>query len=74
MEKVSDNFLEAKKYADDLVSGKKLANIEQVQAAKRFIDDLKSDKWDFKNEQFDFCHRAYRRYYKAPTRARLRWR
>ena len=54
MEKVSDNFLEAKKYADDLVSGKKLANIEQVQAAKRFIDDLKSDKWDFKNDQFDF--------------------
>ena len=36
MEKVSDNFLEAKKYADDLVSGKKLANIEQVQAAQRF--------------------------------------
>ena len=54
MNKVSVNFLEAKKYADDLVSGKKLANIEQVQAAKRFIDDLKSDKWDFKSEQFDF--------------------
>ena len=54
MEKVSDNFLEAKKYADDLVSGKKLANIEQVQAAQRFIDDLKSDKWDFRSDQFDF--------------------
>ena len=54
MDKVSVNFLEAKKYADDLVSGKKLANIEQVQAAQRFIDDLKSGKWDFKNEQFDF--------------------
>lgn len=54
MEKLSDNFLEAKKYADDLVSGKKLANIEQVQAAQRFIDDLKSDKWDFRSDQFDF--------------------
>ena len=54
MEKVSVNFLEAKKYADDLVSGKKLANIEQVQAAQRFIDDLKSGKWDFRSDQFDF--------------------
>mgnify|MGYP000213878639 CR=1 FL=1 len=38
----------------DLINGKILANIEQVQSAQRFIDDLESDKWDFKNEQFDF--------------------
>lgn len=51
----SKNFKVAKKYANDLVSGKKIANIEQVQAAQRFLDDLKSDKWDFRKEQFDFA-------------------
>ena len=51
----SKNFKVAKKYANDLVSGKKIANIEQVQAAQRFLDDLKSDKWVFRKEQFDFA-------------------
>ena len=50
----SDNFRAALEWATDLVDKKILANIEQIQSAQRFIDDLKSDKWDFKQEQFDF--------------------
>lgn len=51
----SENFKVAYQWSEDLISGKILANIEQVQTAKRFLDDLKSDKWDFKQSQFDFA-------------------
>ena len=51
----SENFKVAYKWAEDLINGKILANIEQVQSAQRFIDDLESDKWDFKQCQFDFA-------------------
>ncbi|MBS7578445.1 MULTISPECIES: terminase large subunit [unclassified Enterococcus] len=54
MKITSPYFKEVKKYADDIVKGKRLVNIERVQAAQRFLDDLKSKKWDFKQEQFDF--------------------
>lgn len=54
MKITSPNFKEVKKYADDIVKGKTLVNIERVQAARRFLDDLENDKWDFKQEQFDF--------------------
>ncbi|MCH4169324.1 MAG: terminase large subunit [Streptococcaceae bacterium] len=54
MKITSPYFKEVKKYADDIVKGKVLVNIERVQAAQRFLDDLKSKKWDFKQEQFDF--------------------
>lgn len=50
----SSHFKTAFKWANDLVNKKVLANIEQVQAAQRFLDDLKSGKWDFKQNDFDF--------------------
>ena len=54
MKITSPYFKNVKKYADNIVKGKILVNIERVQAAQRFLDDLKSNKWDFKQEQFDF--------------------
>ncbi|HCS93123.1 MAG TPA: terminase large subunit [Bavariicoccus seileri] len=50
----SDNFKVAIKYAEDLVSKKRIAYEDEILSAQRFLDDLKSDKWDFKQEQFDF--------------------
>lgn len=51
----SPHFNTALEFANDLIEGKKIANIEQVQACQRFIDDLESGKWDFKSNQFDFA-------------------
>jgi phage terminase large subunit-like protein len=51
----SPHFNTALQFADDLITGKKIANVEQVQACQRFLDDLKNDKWDFKSNQFDFA-------------------
>lgn len=51
----STHFQTALEFANDLIEGRKIANIEQVQACQRFIDDLQNDKWDFKSNQFDFA-------------------
>ena len=51
----SPHFKTALEFANDLISGKKIANVEQVQACQRFLDDLQNDKWDFKSNQFDFA-------------------
>ena len=51
----SPHFQTALEFANDLISGKKIANVEQIQACQRFLDDLESDKWDFKSNQFDFA-------------------
>ncbi len=50
----SENFEVALKYAQSIVSGKKVACKETKQAAQRFIYDLKRKDLDFKQEQFDF--------------------
>lgn len=50
----SENFKVALDYAESIVSYKKIACVENRLAAKRFIDDLKRDDLDFKQEQFDF--------------------
>jgi len=50
----SENFKVALKYAESIISYKKVACVENRLAAKRFIDDLKRDDLDFKQEQFDF--------------------
>ena len=50
----SVNFKVALEFAESLVSGRKIANDEQVQACQRFLNDLKRDDLDFKQEQFDF--------------------
>ena len=51
----SPHFKTALEFANDLISGKKIANVEQVQACQRFLDDLQNDKWDFKSNQSDFA-------------------
>ncbi|WP_312185204.1 terminase large subunit domain-containing protein [Lactococcus raffinolactis] len=51
----SPHFQTALEFANDLISGKKIANVEQIQACQRFLDDLQNDKWDFKSNQFDFA-------------------
>lgn len=51
----SQHFNTALEFANDLISGRKIANVEQVQACQRFLDDLQNDKWDFKSNQFDFA-------------------
>ena len=51
----STHFQTALEFANDLISGKKIANVEQVQACQRFIDDLKRNDLDFKSNQFDFA-------------------
>lgn len=51
----SKHFQTALNFANDVVSGKKLANKEQRQACQRFLDDLERDDLDFKQHQFDFA-------------------
>jgi len=51
----SPNFKIAVGYATDVVSGKIIAGKRRIKACQRFLDDLASDKFDFKNEQFDFA-------------------
>lgn len=50
----SDNFKVAYDYAESIVNGKKVACKENILTAKRFLNDLKRDDLDFKQEQFDF--------------------
>lgn len=50
----SPHFDTAVRYAEDIASGKVLANIDRVLACKRFLSDLKRDDLDFRNDQFDF--------------------
>ena len=51
----SPHFQTALQFANDLISGRKIANVEQVQACQRFLDDLERDDLDFKSNQFDFA-------------------
>ncbi|BDH62120.1 terminase [Lysinibacillus sp. PLM2] len=50
----SENFKVALDYAESIISYKKVACVENRLAAKRFIEDLKRDDLDFRQEQFDF--------------------
>lgn len=50
----SPNFKIAVDYATDVVSGKIIAGKRRIKTCQRFLDDLASDKFDFRNEQFDF--------------------
>lgn len=51
----SPHFNTALEFANDLITGKKIANVEQIQACQRFLDDLERDDLDFKSNQFDFA-------------------
>lgn len=50
----SPHFDTAVRYAEDIASGKVLANIDRVLACKRFLSDLEREDLDFRNNQFDF--------------------
>lgn len=50
----SKNFKVALEYATSIVEGKKIACVENRHAAQRFLNDLKRDDLEFKQEQFDF--------------------
>ena len=50
----SPHFDTAVRYAEDIASGKVLANIDRALACKRFLSDLERDDLDFRNDQFDF--------------------
>ncbi|MFS0591722.1 terminase large subunit [Cytobacillus horneckiae] len=49
----SDNFKVALNYAESIVNGDKVACVENKLAAKRFLNDLKRDDLDFRQDQFD---------------------
>lgn len=59
------NYDEVKKYATDIVNGKKRANKYRIKGCQRFLDDLKNKKYEFipKDAEFviqiiesTFCH------------------
>lgn len=50
----SENFKVAYEYALSIVENRKIACEENRLAAKRFLEDLKREDLDFKQEQFDF--------------------
>lgn len=50
----SGYFKTALRYAEDIASGKVLANIDRVLACKRFLSDLERDDLDFWQEDFVF--------------------
>lgn len=50
----SPNFYRAVKYATSIVSGKIIAAKRRRLACERFLKDLESSKWDFRQQEFDF--------------------
>lgn len=50
----SELFAEVKKYAEDIVNGKSIANKDRVLAAQRFLNDLKNPKWEMRTRDADF--------------------
>lgn len=50
----SPHFKVALEYAESIASGKKIACKENRLAAQRFLDDLKRDDYEFRQDQFDF--------------------
>ncbi|MGN8648325.1 terminase large subunit [Gracilibacillus sp. HCP3S3_G5_1] len=48
------NYEEVMKFANDIISGKKVANKEQIQACQRFLDDIKNEDYDFNPKDAEF--------------------
>ncbi|ALX50458.1 terminase large subunit [Lentibacillus amyloliquefaciens] len=48
------NFKSVKEYAENIVSGKKLAGKEIIQAGERFLKDLDNDNYDFNPKDAEF--------------------
>ena len=43
------------KYAKDLISGKRIANLYRIKAAERFVSDLKNPEYSFRPKDAEFC-------------------
>lgn len=50
-----DNYKIVNKYVNDVISGKKTACKELVEACKRFKDDIASKKYDIHKNEAEFC-------------------
>ena len=42
-------------YAEDVISGKRDANVEQIQSAQRFLSDMDKGEFDFDPSDAEFC-------------------
>lgn len=51
----SEHFKNAYQYAEKIANGEVLANEDRILACERFLNDLKRDDVDFKQEEFDFA-------------------
>jgi phage terminase large subunit-like protein len=49
------NFEVVLKYANDIVSGKRVACKELIQAAQRFLDDLNDERYEIRYKDAEFC-------------------
>jgi phage terminase large subunit-like protein len=49
------NFETVLQYAKNIVNGKAVACEELIQAAQRFLDDLKNDKYELRTKDAEFC-------------------
>ena len=47
-------FDEVKRYAEDIVNGKVIANRDRVLSAQRFLNDLENPKWEMRTRDADF--------------------
>lgn len=50
----NENYDIVMEYANSIIEGRKVANKEIIQACKRFLNDLKNDKYDFDPKNPDF--------------------
>lgn len=51
----SPNFYRALQYAKDIAEHRQKANIDRILACQRFLDDLKREDLEFRQEDFDFA-------------------
>ena len=49
------NFEIVLQYAKNIVSGKKIACKELIQAAQRFLDDLQDERYEIRHKDAEFC-------------------
>jgi phage terminase large subunit-like protein len=49
------NFETVLKYAQDVVSGKKIACVELKQSCQRFLDDLNDERYEIRHKDAEFC-------------------
>lgn len=69
----SIHFEEVMAYSKGVVAGEIIANEDRVLSCKRFLDDLKNDKWDFRPSDAEFVVRIIEKTFvhiKGPARGK----